>query len=68
MELDPNSIDSSDGFSEPVYFKEGFPVGTRTATVAHVSWLDSEPLLIVAILYTIGHVDSLLGSPLPSGH
>lgn len=35
--LDPESIDSSDRFSKPIYFRDGFPVGTRTETVAHVS-------------------------------
>ena len=36
--LDPDFIDSSDVFSNPIYFRDGFPVGTRTETVAHVSY------------------------------
>ena len=37
LELDPDFVDSSDGFSDPIYFRDGIPIGTRIETVAHVS-------------------------------
>ena len=36
VELGTDPEDSSDGFSDPIYFRGGFPVGTSTETVAHV--------------------------------